>query len=818
MGIQNVYPVSIHAGKHLAESIRNCGHNPPLKYLYLQNCGLHEDDCEELLQSLLGCCNLEEVIMAKNTIGKAPGSLVKVIEKLCIYGKLKKLFLHDCSLPEDHWSAILESLALCKQLTYLSLSNNSIGNAGKHLAHSIKELGINPPLKQLYAHTCGLQEDDCAELFQSLLRCCNLESLSLGQNTIGKAAGNLAKVIEKLGIFGRLIKLSLTGCSVPEDQWAAILESMSLCKQLRYLYLSNNRIGNAGKHLADTFREWGVNPPLKELYVNNCGLQEDDCAELFQSLLRCCNLEEVSLGGNTIGKAVGNLAKVIEKLGTFGKLMKLYLTGCSVPEDQWAAILESMSLCKQLRYLYLSNNRIGNAGKHLADTVREWGVNPPLKELHVNNCGLQEDDCAELFQSLLRCCNLEEVSLGGNTIGKAAGNLAKVIEKLGIYGKLIKLYLSSCSVPEDQWAAILESLSLCKQLTCLYLSNNRIGNAGKHLADSIKEWGVKPPLKQLYVYNCGLHEDDCTELFQSLLGCSNITEISLSRNTIGNAAPYLVKVINNCGRTQCLQKLYLTKCSIPELEWDEILKSFGICKTITDIDLTYNELGKHLPKLTHSIRQWGDNPPLQVLDLYGCSIPEEACCDLISALFSCRRLTKLQLTGSCLGQNGLHLKRYLECITDTLEVLSLDRCSIPVDIMAQIVSVLSHCRNLRHISLPGITLTGTFSQFIPHLPLKHLDLSDTALKKEDIDHLSDIIGKKEVLNLKELVLNRNSLKSLYKEIEALLDTCIKRHPNELTVFLFQNDLSKEFVKEWISRCEGTKIKLDFDIDTEYKES
>ena len=179
-------------------------------------------------------------------------------------------------------------------------------------------------------------------------------------------------------------------------------------------------------------------------------------------------------------------------MSSYCKLEKLYLSGCSFPEDQCAAILKSLSLCKQLTCLYLSNNRIQNAGKDLADLIKQWGANPPLQELYLDNCGLHEDDCAELVQSMLGCDNLVEVDLSGNTIGKAVNHLVEVIHKLSSYGKLEKLYLYDCSFPEDQCAAILKSLSLCKQLRCLTLSNNRIQNSGKYLADSIKQWGSQP--------------------------------------------------------------------------------------------------------------------------------------------------------------------------------------------------------------------------------------------------------------------------------------------------------------------------------------
>ena len=501
-------------------------------------------------------------------------------------------------------------------------------------------------------------------------------------------------------------------------------------------------------------------------------------------------------------------------MGDEAELEYLVILNCSLLPDHCGRILQSLSVCRKLKYLCLCNNTVGNGAKHLSPSIRNWGGNPPIQRLCLCNCRSHEDDCAELLKSLTRCCDLTELNLSGNTIGEAARRLVECIQKLSNFSKLQRLYLSDCSLPDDHLAALLESLSSCKQLTCLDLSNNQIGNAGKHLAHSIKEWGVNPPLIVLYVKNCGLQDDNCAELLHSLLGCCNLEEVNLSGNTIGEASTLLVKVIDNCGRTQCLQKMYLRKCSIPEFEWGEILKSLGMCKAITFIDLAYNMLGKCVPELSHSIRQWGENPPLRELTLYGCSVPEDVCCELISALFSCKRLIRLELAGSHLCENGLHLKRYLEVITDTLESLCLDGCSIPVNVSIQIVSVLCRCKNLRHMSLPGNTLTATLSQMGPLTALDALDLSDATLNRDDLSHLTYLISSSKLPNLSILALMGNSLHNMKVETERLLDTCIKDHQRKLNVMICRNQFSEEFMEHWASRCEGTGITLDFVTDLE----
>ena len=500
-----------------------------------------------------------------------------------------------------------------------------------------------------------------------------------------------------------------------------------------------------------------LGPNAEFLTIEDCILPSNIMACLFQQISFSSALKGIRLKNSTFeepGKSLMHLSESIQRWGDNTKLEYLVIYNCSLPLDQCSSILQSLSRCKHLTYLNLSDNMVGNGGKHLAESIRNWGINPPLTLLYLHNCGLNEQDCVALFQSLLECCNLKEINVSRNNIGEAARYLVKVIQKLSSYGKLEMLYLSDCSIPEDQCTAILDSLSLCKQLTCLDLSNSRIQNE-----------------------------------------------------------KYLVQIIRNCGG---LQKLYLQKCSIPEQCWGEIFNSLGTCSSLTDVELSFNIFGESAYHLVQSIRQWGHNPPLQVLDLYGCFIPDKGSCELISTLFSCTRLTSLKLAGSHLCENGLHLKRYLDTIPDTLESLCLDGCSIPLDVTRRIISVLSRCKNLYHMSLPGNTLTGQLSQFGPHPPLEHLDLSDTALNKDDIDHLTDIIKKNKVLKLRELYLIGNSLHSLKKETEALLDTCINYHSSGLTVFLNRNNLTEEFQKEWTLKSEGTKIKLDLDMDAEYK--
>ena len=154
----------------------------------------------------------------------------------------------------------------------------------------------------------------------------------------------------------------------------------------------------------------------------------------------------------------------------------------------------------------------------------------------------------------------------------------------------------------------------------------------------------------------------------------------------------------------------------------------------------------------------------------------------------------------------------VEMINDTLEILCLDRCCIPLEGMCHIVSVLSHCRNLNHVSLPGNILTGLFSQFVPHPLLNVLYLSDTRLSSDDVNHLTHLIGSSKLPQLSLLGLMENSLDELKDETEKLLNASIKHHRRKLSIMICQNNFSGQFMEHWASQCEGTNITLDFGTD------
>ena len=230
-------------------------------------------------------------------------------------------------------------------------------------------------------------------------------------------------------------------------------------------------LGANGSLLSGFIKQQGNNPPLEEICLCFYSMQENKWAELLQFTSKCKNLRKLNLGYTTIGEAGYWLTQSITLIPS---LRKLHLNHCSIPEQVWSELLQSLTACKQLSDLDLSHNTIGEAGHYLAESITSWGDNPRLESLNLQNCSIPEQLWPELFQSLSSCKQLTYLRLSYNTIGEARHYLAQSITSLGDNPPLKDLYLSDCSIQEQVWPELFQFLSSCQQLKTLYIDGNTV--------------------------------------------------------------------------------------------------------------------------------------------------------------------------------------------------------------------------------------------------------------------------------------------------------------------------------------------------------
>ena len=197
-----------------------------------------------------------------------------------------------------------------------------------------------------------------------------------------------------------------------------------------------------------------------------------------------------------------------------------------------------------------------------------------------------------MLKYLPSCRHLICLELNGNKVGKAGIHITKTIENMGLNPPLELLYLRDCSIPSDICGDILKSLSQCKFLTFLDLGGHDLENQGKLLAEVMKNFASDLGLKRLYLPNCSLQEEDCTEMLKFLPSCRHLISLDLNGNKVGKAGIHITKIIENMGLNPPLELLYLRDCSIPSNICGDILKSLSQCKLLTSWDLDGNDLGR----------------------------------------------------------------------------------------------------------------------------------------------------------------------------------------------------------------------------------
>ena len=294
-------------------------------------------------------------------------------------------------------------------------------------------------------------------------------------------------------------------------------------------------LGEAGHQLAQSIRSWGDDLALQKLWLHNCSLTEAASLELVQSLSTCRHLIELDLEGNNLGESEYQLAQSIQSWGHNPQLRIFRVPNCLISAKSSDNVLKSLSRCRLLTELALSENPLGEAAHQLTQSIRSWGGESSLRELYLFNCSLSEQASTKLLQVLSTCRHLTHLSLGRNMLGLAGNNLAQYIRSQEHFSQLQVLLLKHCMIPVDIWHRLFQALSLCEKLTMLDVSENDLGEAGTQFAQTIRSWGDGSKLKGLYMAQCSMPVPVWTEVLQSLSACKNLNVFDAPKEVLEEA-------------------------------------------------------------------------------------------------------------------------------------------------------------------------------------------------------------------------------------------------------------------------------------------
>ena len=289
---------------------------------------------------------------------------------------------------------ILKWAGVSTHLVEINLSRNSKLVEGFTSAQllSMEDVAFTS-LRDVNVADCNIVGDSGAELVSLLVSIPNLRSLQLSRNSLDASA------VDSLGrLSAELCELSLSNCSLSNDDLRNIVPKLSTLKDLKMLDLSQNEFtatSELATGLANAF------PSLQSLNLSGNNLQDNGVATLIQRGL-------------------------YEREDSFG-ILDLSSTNCGAD----AAFLAIDS--SRARELRLFGNSLGSEGFRRLGSCLQGG-HRSTKSLDLGGNGADEDAVVTLLKGLLdtKARNesvLTTIVVGGNQGGPKLEQLVVEIKK-----------------------------------------------------------------------------------------------------------------------------------------------------------------------------------------------------------------------------------------------------------------------------------------------------------------------------------------------------------------------------------------------------
>ena len=213
--------------------------------------------------------------------------------------------------------------------------------------------------------------------------------------------------------------------------------------------------------------------------------------------------------------------------------------------------------------------------------------------------------------------------------------------------------------------------------------------------------------------------------------------------------------------SQNAQSISLLICKLPCEVLSHLLQQMSHCKQLRTLDLEDTTLGKAGLHLVQAIRSWGDNPPLQILNLGFCALSDNVCADLLQYLSTCKHLTSLILSGNTLtGCLSSFVPDPHPGLPQLKTLVLTNNTALNIDDLRHLLSIASKLPKLIYLDLSHYKLKGCLLSFLPDphpglLNLKSLTLADDSFTKEDLHHL--LLTTHKLPKLKDLDLSYSIL-------------------------------------------------------------
>ena len=264
-------------------------------------------------------------------------------------------------------------------------------------------------------------------------------------------------------------------------------------------------------------------------------------------------LREIEMYGPT-----SELFSVLNILHHAPRLSELHLCNAGMGNQECQLLATALKYVGKLRILLLSNNPLGHGISELANHLHSV---PYLEELHLRDTQMGEDEVTALANSLKYVSHLSKLLLSENPLGHGISELAKHLHNVL---HLKELHLDDTQMGEEEVRALANSLKYVTQLTLLSLSNNPLGHGINELT---KHLYSVPYLKILFLRDTQVGEEEVTALAHVLVYVPELKILALDKNPLVRGVTELIKCLRSGPQVHnlVLREVQLTKKEATEL-------------------------------------------------------------------------------------------------------------------------------------------------------------------------------------------------------------------------------------------------------------
>ncbi|XP_046890246.1 NLR family, CARD domain containing 5 [Hypomesus transpacificus] len=551
------------------------------------------------------------------------------------------------------------------------------------------------------------------------------------------------------------------------DKLCSILPKLPTLRKLEFTSANLTDVGAA--RLSKALEEC---PNITDINLSDNSLTDDGIREVAEVFSRLPNLASVMLGGKN-SCSLGSVLAVLEKTSSSANLESIYADGkkeikvvfslkssISSHKDtpgltvrllnqkmsgqQVLRLCELLACFPALSVLDLSGGLWEeNSLQALTGALQQLSI---TQSLLLNDSSLSVDELLAMTSLLSQCPNVVKIDIrlpvhvSVEFIGsRQTHNPGNETEATGV-GVGMKLRMQGCGLLPSHLERLSDSLVRCSDLALLDLSRNSLGTKGLQvLLDLLPQLST---IQQIHLGENDVSMEGVSLLAGALCSQRNLSEVSVSD---GGKKIVLLKFLPSTGHQPSDprssggldqgKKLGVTSSALKALDVTNLCRKLLHCPSPLEIDLSHTSLkDEAVGSLRKILPQM---TTLHTLNLSHAHMSTNGALLLVSCLGDCQRVREVDLR--CQGESFIRLGEKTDRRSCRLSHYSLSCANVE-----NLSRILQQCPNLSDLDLSSNLLRDegvkTFVEYLPSLRIaSSVSLNDNGLSKEGLLHLVSAI-------------------------------------------------------------------------------